>query len=253
MPNQGWAVSKVIAQVNGRTENRAANKPNFDIAMEFFLGLDEFCGEKHYWWRRKAASFSTVANQQQYDLSLTPPVGAGTTDLEEVEEAFIVAGAPFPYPRRVNPSFTPRVQLAAFFGSNSVQQQIPHAAFFTMPFQMWEFTFPPPTIYTIAFTYWAIPMITDTGSNINKPVPLVPPFLHWGMVPMLERRVLSYLFGQNDPRYQVADANYEAFKFQAAKSKQYSSQEAKHSSMQGGSVHSSGGKGYTRGNFWGNQ
>ena len=92
MPIQQWKCSEIVKQVVGRTENRTTNKPNYNINMEFFMGLDEFVQEKHYWWRRKAASFATVPGQISYDISMAEFGNAG--DAVEIEEMFVVNAAP---------------------------------------------------------------------------------------------------------------------------------------------------------------
>lgn len=253
MPNTGWKVSEIIQEANGRTENRAANKPNFNTNMEFFLGLDEFCMEKHFWWRRKAASFQTAVNQQTYDLSKSiAQGGANAPDAEEIEEAFIVNGTPLQHPKRVRPDFSPKRVIASLFGGAAIQAWIPHTGYFMAPgtFQQWDFDQAPTSVLTVAFTYWAIPMVSSgqVAQATSEPPPLVPPFLHWGLVTVMERRIYKYLLAQNDPRYQAAEADYQKFVATAAKSKQYSSQQAIHASSNI-AVHSSGGRGYRPG--WG--
>ena len=150
MPNTGLAVSQIIKQVQARTENRTVNKPDYDILMEFFLGLDEFCQEKHYWWRRKASSFQTSVGQSTYDLSsaIAPATTPAAPDAVEIEEAFVVNALPTG-PCRVHPNFTPRDQINAMFGNNSVAGCLPHTGFFLTPgaFQQWDFTIPPQTIF----------------------------------------------------------------------------------------------------------
>lgn len=245
LPTSGWSVQKIVNQVNGRSENRATNKPNFDILMEFFLALDEFCGEKHYWWRRKAASFQAQVGVQSYDLSTNSTGSANARDAVEIEEAYIVNASPFLYPKMVHPAFTARQQIAAMFSSQVVSENpIPRGGYFLTPgqFQSFELTYPPQQPYTIAFTYYATPMITDTADAANNPIPLVPPNLHWGMLYALERRVYEYLYGQNDPRWVTSNARYKDFVAAAARYKQFSVQEAIESRMQGPSVVSSGGR-----------
>jgi hypothetical protein len=243
LPNQGWKVSKIIQQVNGRTENRATGKPNFDINMEFFLGLDEFCQEKHYWWRRKSFSFLTQQGVQSYDLASNSTGSANAGDAEEIEEAFFVNATPLVHPSSVHPAFTAREWVASLYG-DAVSGTIPFPGYFLDGFQNFVFTQAPQSAFTCAATYWAVPMVTDTAGALGNPPPLVPPFLHFGLVYMLERRVYEYLYGQNDPRFATSNQRYEDFKKIAAKSKQFSSAEAIHSSMQGASVTASGGRGF---------
>jgi len=246
---KGWTCAKIISQVMGRTENRASNKPLFDTDFEFFTALDEFCLEKHFWWRRKYASLAVQAGKQTYDLGAAVTAGgAGAPDVQEIEEMFVVTGLPTSYPGRVNPRFTSRQQLAAIFGAQNVNQEISRTGFFIDPntFQQLTFTAPPPTSQTVAFTYWAIPMITDTAAARQNPPPLVPPWLHWGLIYMFERRIYEYLYGQNDPRWTVSNQRYQEFIVKAAHSKDFSTQEAIHSTMQYPSVVASGGRAWPR-------
>lgn len=240
----GWTVSQIVQQVMGRTENRASKKPNFDPRMEFFLGLDEFCQEKHYWWRRKMFSFQTTIGQQNYDLSQLTTGNA--PDLAEVEEMFVVNAAPQFWPYSVPPAFNPSQQVGAVYGQPNIGQAIPRSAYFISPgnWQLFTLTNPPVQVYTVAGTYYAVPMVTDVAQD---GIPLVPPSLHFGLVYMLERRIYEFLYGQNDPRWTVSNKRYEDFLIKAAKSKSFSSQLAISASTGSPAVHSTGGRGYNGG------
>jgi hypothetical protein len=235
----GWSVSQIVKQVLGRTENRAANKPNFDPRTEFFLGLDMFAQEKHFWWRRKVASLQTIVGQQAYDLS-QPNVGAG--DLVEVEEMFIVNAAPQLYPYCVHPELDARSQIVALYGNSAVQQSISHSGYLLQPGAFQRLVLTSQLVqqsFTLAFTYYAVPMVTDTTQDT---IPLVPPNLHYGLFDMFERRVLKFLYGQNDSRFIASDAEYKAFVLTAAKSKNFSIQSAIENKMGRGSIGSHGGR-----------
>ena len=222
------------------------NRNGYDPRMEFFSGLDEFCQEKHFWWRRKAASFQVLPNIKQYDLSSNGTGQANATDLVEIEEMFIVNSNPQPYPYSVQPEFNARQQIAAIYGSQSVGNAIPRTGYFLLPggFQTLELGQEPNQTFAAAFTYYACPMVTDTTIDA---IPLVPPNLHFGLFYMLERRFYEILFGEEDPRYQVADARYERFLLTAAKSKSFSSQESISMSTNRGAVQAQGGRGYRAG------
>jgi hypothetical protein len=243
LASTGWSVTKIIAQVMARTENRAANKAGLDWYMEFWQALDEFCQEKHFWWRRRVASFATVVGQQDYDLS--DENGANAPDCEEIEEMYAINVQPCSHNQHVNPMFTARAILASIYGAQAVSSNpIPRDGYFLIPgeFQQLYFSQPPQAAITVGFTYWAVPMVVsaDVGGDV---VPLVPPYLHWGLTYMLERRVYEYLYGQNDPRFVTSNARYQQFITSAARSKQFSSQQAIESRMQGPSVVASGGRG----------
>jgi hypothetical protein len=239
VPINQWTVTSIVTQAHGRTENRATNKKNFDPVMEFFLGLDAFCSEKHYWWRRKAFSLQTQAGVLKYDLSSNSTGSANAPDCVEIEEMFVVNANPQYWPWGVPPQFTARQQIAALYGNNVIAGQVPQAGYFMAlaGFQELIFMQPPTQVNTVAATYYAVPMVTDTSVDV---IPLVPPNLHYGLVDMLERRILKFLYGQEDPRYVTADAVYKEFLVTAAKSKQFSQQQAVHSSMQRPSVVASG-------------
>lgn len=224
----------------GRTENRAQNKLNFNPAMEFFLGLDEFCQERHYWWRRKMFSFATAIGTQTYDLSAE---GTGNApDLVEIEEMFVVNSNPQFWPYNVPPEFTARQQVGAVYGQPQVGQLIPRSGYFLTPgnFQQLTLSQAPNQIYTMAGTYYAVPMVTDLTTTV---IPLVPPNLHFGLIYILERRIYEYLFGQQDPRWTTSNKRYQDFLNTAAKSHSFSSQQAVHASSNSGAVVASGGRG----------
>jgi hypothetical protein len=244
LPITGLTGSQVIQQVNGRTEQRAANKPDYDMGLELCMALDEFCQEKHYWWRRKAASFQTETGETQYDLSAgTNDNGANAPDCMEIEEAFVVNATPYPNPIPVHPALNARQQISALFG-NGIGETIPRNRYFmgVDGFQQFNFTSPINQVFTVGFTYYACPMIFDSAAIVNIPIPLVPPNLHYGMVDALERRVLKFLYGQGDERYATSEQMYQKFILDAAKSKQFTSVAAIHSSMGRRAVHSSGGR-----------
>jgi hypothetical protein len=240
----GWTVTDIIKQVMGRTENRASGKPNFDLRMEFFLGLDEFVQERHYWWRRKMFAFQTIIGQASYDLS---QLGTGNApDLSEIEEIFVVNAAPQFWPYSVTPEFTAREQVAAIYGQQQVGQLIPKSGYFLTPgaFQLLTLSQPPNQVYTIAGTYYAVPMVTDTT---QETIPLVPPNLTFGLIYMYQRRIMEFLSGQDDPRWGMIEKRYQDFLKTAAKVKSFSQQLAIHSSSSEGAIHAGGGRGVYRG------
>src|SRR6266404_118412 len=113
-----WTVTQIIEQVSKRTERRADSK--IDLRMEFFLGLDEFILENHFWWALKRGSFSTVIGSQIYDLALSAAVnsiqaGGGIPDFGQLDEVII----PTPTgtstnsakPTVLTPVFDPAAQL----------------------------------------------------------------------------------------------------------------------------------------------
>jgi hypothetical protein len=244
---QGWSVTQIVTQVMGRTENRASGKKNFDPRMEFFLGLDEFVSEKHFWWRRKSFSLSTIVGELKYDLSSNGTGQANAGDCVEIEEMFVINSSPQYWPWGVPPHFDARDQVAALYGNANIAGTVPQSGYFMAlsGFQQLVFMNPPTQVNTVAATYYAVPMVTDTTVDV---IPLVPPNLHWGLLYMFERRIYEYLFGMNDPRFAVSNKRYQDFLLSAAKNKQFSQQQAIHSSMMQRSITATGGRGRAYGN-----
>jgi len=240
VPIAMWSVTQIVDQTLGRFENRPSGKGKFDPRMEFWLGLDEFCQEKHYWWRRKAFSFATVIGTKSYDLA--DPVVGNAPDLQEIEEVFSVNANPQDWPGRIPPELTSRDLIASIYGT-AIQSQIPQSGYYLGFSQFQEFSFSeiPQQVYTVAGTYWAVPMVTDTTEEI---IPLVPPNLHYGLIYVLGKRYAEFLYEEDDPRFKIYASRYAEFCLTAAKSKQFSSQEALAMKSNRPAVHAGG-------RFWG--
>lgn len=244
MPITQWTVTQLVQQSLGFFENRPANKGTFDPRMQFFLALDRFVQEKHYWWRRKTATLTTLIGVAAYDLS--DPNGANAPDCVEIEEMYIVNGNPLWWPQGVPPELTARQVLMSIYGGQ-LGPTIPYGGYLLQPgkFQELIFSVAPQQAYQAAWTYWAAPMVTDTTTET---VPLVPPNLHYGLVDMLNLEFAKFLTGEDDPRLSTWASSMEDFKLQAAKSKQFSSQEAKACKSNAPAVQA-GGRSW--GNRWG--
>src|ERR1700745_2500961 len=178
MPIQTWTMTQLIDQTLGRFENRPSGKGKFDPRMEAWMAIDEAVEEKNSYWRRKGLSFQTVIGTKSYDLS--DPAIANAPDLQEIEEIFAVNANPQDFPGRIPPELTARALIASIYGS-AVQSQIPSTGYYLgfSQFQNFSFSAAPQQVYTVAGTYWAVPMITDVT---QETIPLIPPYLHWGLI-----------------------------------------------------------------------
>jgi len=63
---------------------------------------------------------------------------------------------------RIPPELTSRDLVASIYG-NAQQSQIPQSGYYLdfSVFQQFSFSAKPQQVYTVAGTYWAVPMITD--------------------------------------------------------------------------------------------
>lgn len=199
-------IDDIVKQANTRTENRAASK--LDLGFEFQAELQNFCRENRFWWLRKTAKFTTVVGTSTYDLS-----AAGLDIAPDMAEIIGVY--------RFNSMNQIDAELVPIIDELTQEQCLEN----TVQGDVVNFFISPGTLQTIALgapadnavllhvAYWA-GFDINTGSD-NTAVPLVPFWLHGGLVTILERRIFSYLYGQEDPRYEVADNQYKAFVEQA--------------------------------------
>lgn len=219
-----WTVTQIVEEVSKRTERRADTK--IDLRAEFFWGLDEFLLETHFWWGKKRGNFSTVVGSQVYDLALSAQAGTdfqgnpiqpggGITDFGQLDEVFIPnppGTSPLTPPNTVQPTnlipiFDPGAQLQAI--QNPVQDN-PAAYFIDPNISLTALTLQAPanTVAKVFYTYWAVSQVTDVTTDA---IPLLPGKLHWGLVYVLERRVYEFLYGLDDPRWQVSNQRYTEF------------------------------------------
>src|SRR5271169_2813576 len=158
-----WSVTQLIAEVQKRTENRAANK--MDLRMEFFLALDQLCNEQHFWWRKRRGQFSSVVGQTTpYDISINNP------DFAELDEAILMNADGVTVEKQLQHITDSGQQLQMLL--NNVQDT-PACIFVDTEtsYQNFYFQAPANVAQLIVFFYWAMPMITDiTKDNI----PLLP-------------------------------------------------------------------------------
>lgn len=219
-----WTAQQIIDQASKNTERRAESK--YDLAMEFWLMLDDFCRTKHYWWRRKYASFQTVVNQQVYDLSQsnTTISSPGYPDLDEIEDIYTNIGAQAgtalaPGSCPLKPLLSAQELIAA---KNTTTASTPAGYFIdpTVDSQSVILAAPADQVAKMFMIYWAVPMVTDTG---REDIPLVPRGIQWGLVDELECRIYGLLLVQDDPRFQMAVMKRERFRSIAAQYKSWTS------------------------------
>lgn len=215
----GWTPSDIITQVQKRTEHRADNK--IDMFAEFYWGLDEYCSEQHFWWRHKRFSFTSVVGSQIYDLSATTASGGiqpagGVSDFAQFEEMILLQADGKTRQANLVPIIDPVAQLTSI--NNSVQD-VPSGYFIDVNTSPTTFYFQAPASVAqlMLATYWAVPMINASQDASETVVPLVPPYLHWGLGYILERRVYEFLYGQDDPRFEMANGRYQEFVTKSAR------------------------------------
>lgn len=204
-PQAPFKVQDIAQNVNKRTEGRAGTK--MDLRIELFLALDELCMEQHWWWRNKRLTVPAVIGTPSYDLSAVAP------DFAEFDEVYLINPDGVTIQAGMLPILDKQAQIAAYL--NNVQNT--PAQYFidtTASLQTMQLGAPSNVNQNMFGWYWAMPMVTDPGT---EDIPLVPPFLHWGLVHALERRVFKFLYGVGDVRATTAENDYQNFKVIAAR------------------------------------
>lgn len=216
-------VTQAIEIANKRTERRAENE--LDLRAEFWMAMQELYLEMRFPWRRMATTFTTVPNQQKYDLS--------AQNLDNIPGAPSVGVAPYFYEMifcgraqsppdmaEVQPLFSELQQAAALLPGT--QPAPPSNYFFQQQganFQRLFFANPCDGVYTIFISFWA--SIDPNVDDEEEDIPLMPPQGHYAAPVALERAILRFLYGEEDPRYETCDKKYMRCVAQLARMKSF--------------------------------
>lgn len=205
-----FKVQDIVQNVNKRTEGRAGTK--MDLRMELFLAIDELCLDRHWWWVNKRFVIPAVVGQASYDLSSVAP------DFTEFDEVYLINADGVTIGNSMYPIFDKKAQTACIL---STVQDTPAAYFIDTEtsLQTMHLQAPSNVNQNIFGFYWAMPMVTDPAEDT---IPLVPPFLHWGLIHALERRVFKFLYGVGDVRASTAEQDYQSFKTIASRKPNFS-------------------------------
>lgn len=218
-----YTVPAIVKQVNSRTENKATGR-GVNLNMEFFFALDEMVIQEHYWWRKRFTTFTTVVGENYYDLSN----GNGTiatpaaTDLQEIEGIYPIGqcqGWNGDRDRGLSVITSDAEQAMAMVSTT----QGPPCSYFiplepdsTQAIQLAQ---PANQATQMGVVYWAVSAVSDPDGVTE--IPLIPGFLQWGLAYGLEARIYEILYGQNDSRFQMANARKEQWYDVAARTKDW--------------------------------
>lgn len=211
----GFSWEQVKQTANRRCEKRG---DSLDLDAELFVALMELCTETRWWWRRRVATFTLVANQPKYDLTST--TGANAADLQQVAKnglKLFYPGSPPqqppPNPWQNNPwvgpepVFDPDEQDAIIVMQANCPPTTPCRYFITpgTPTQLW-FDPIPDQAYPAALAYWAIP--NYTADNAPQVIPLMPPWMHPLLIKKLETQILAFLGEELAEKFEAAKKEY---------------------------------------------
>lgn len=220
-----YKIQDIAQNVNKRTENRAGTK--MDLRMELFLAIDEFCLDRHWWWANKRFIIPATIGTGAYDLS------GVASDFSEFDELFLIDPSGKLIQGKLTPLFDSQAQLTAILNTTP---SLPSTYFIdtNATFQAMQLGAPSSVAQNLMGKYWAMPMITLAQDDI----PLIPPFLHWGLVHALERRVFKFLYGVGDVRASTAETDYQNFKLIASRRPTWSDKKVSSVAVTGRAVQS---------------
>lgn len=201
-----YTIDQIVEAANKQTERRAEGQ--LDLRLEFFQALQELIHECRFWWAKKTTTFNTVIGTATYDLSSGSVANA--QDVEEIIGVWRIDSATENV--ELTPILEPADQVAAIEATASADV----GSYMVEPgaWQTLRLGAPANAVKKLRVLYWA--GVNPDYDASDSAVPLVPGPLHWGLVIAVKRRILEFLYGQNDPRYLVAEAQYRNFVQKAA-------------------------------------
>ena len=214
--------SEIIAHVDGLTEHRV-DQSIVSIDYELNLLIQEMLQENRFWWARKTVTFSTVSGTQTYDLTSTSIVSGAIGNIAEIIGVYLIDSAGDI--TELAPLFEVADQVVAIQETTSAEPSawmIDPNTFGTIRFQA-----PADGAYTIRVVFWAGHDFVPAAGGTSDTVPVVPPWLHYGLIVGLKMRLFDFLYGQKDPRYLVAVQQWARFLKQANRKPSFSTQKGR--------------------------
>jgi hypothetical protein len=208
-PVVGMSPATIIDIATRRTGKRGAQ--TLDINNELLIVIQDLCGQRRWSWRKQTVDLTLRATQQIYsfidwDYNIGD-IAYNLPDIEKLESLQMVLAPD---------------NMATLDEVHSVNEQgrILNSTDTGQPLKFFQRNFydlvlsPTPDTPNAAFPlrliYWAIPdTIVDSHGDLLLGVPLVPQFLHRVLVKGLEAQILRYTIGEEDPKYQATQAEYQ--------------------------------------------
>ena len=166
------------------------------------LEISQIIQKKRFWWRRRLATFDSVVGTSEYDLSADGLDKAD--DLEQIISVYRLnaAGSADKIYFEGDEDRIQALLADSTQGEPTVYFPYPGAPL-TLCLKM-----NPDAVATYQVTYWA--GFNIHGDVSSDTIPLIPPTYHHVPLLALVRRVYLHLFGQNDPRFAVAEKDFQS-------------------------------------------
>lgn len=179
--SRGLTKSKIIAQANRRTGNRAIGELN--TGYEYALAVSDVCEEFHFSWRRKTGTFTTNTSTRSYDLA-----AYGMTDLSEIARVYIVQSST--NVTKLEPISDSEEQIGVLADTTSGKpgRYMPPLDGYPQSIMLDKL---PDAAYTVRVVYYAIPVIDE--DDASEIIPLVPPQAHKLIAKKMELNILEHV------------------------------------------------------------
>lgn len=207
---QGMTRTDIIELANQLTERKA--EKILSLPLLFGFVLQDFCGRNRYWWRNYYASFTTVIDQQDYDMSDRSIFTPDLTEIgvEEITEVALLQSGQNPPTGYLEPIFDPRslVEMRQGLTPGTPSRYTLNANGFNH-----LLLDRPNGAYPMAITFWAMP--NPKKDSLFNCIPLVPPWHHKALVAGLVSLIWKRVEGIGSKEYITAKQEYEDYIFLA--------------------------------------
>lgn len=212
-------MEQIIEHVDNLTE-RKVDQAKLSLDAELNLLIQELLQENRFWWSKAYASLATVSGTASYDMTDTSIVSGANSDIAEITRVLLL---------NTDGSLTelePLLDVADQISAIGETTPAAPSMWFIKPntYGTIHFQAPADGAYTIYVLYWAGHNFSYSAGSASGTVPVVPPWLHYGLVIGLKMKVFDFLYGQKDPRYVTAVNEWGRFLKQAARKPSFAAQ-----------------------------
>jgi hypothetical protein len=188
-------INDIVGYVQGFLEQRAQK---FDIQNWTNEEISELIHRQRYWWRKKQWKQNTNSGNPQYQVP---------ADFEQFINLYNLN------PPAQQPAIS-EASIAYMHDNDQIQTSLnvpgsgPPQRYFWLPGNQTTLVLlpTPDSTYQLSGLYWAgYVWATDP----SQPIPLIPSTFHYVALLASLKIALFYVFGQNDPRYAVAEKKLE--------------------------------------------
>lgn len=196
-------ITEIIERAHQATGYKLAGRDGFDYRGIVIGCLQNLCREYRWHWRRKRATFASVAGTETYDL--TSSSYGDADDLEEMIAVYFVVGTEV---KEVNPTFKTDDMVTDLISTSSGDPGRYHLEPGTAATLRFDKCSNARTFY---YFYWAIP--NPASEDSSDTIPLLPSMYHYVLLQYVIAVFWSMLAGEG-VQGPNAQASYNLYRLQ---------------------------------------